>query len=42
MIKYDFNDFEIIELKEIEEELKEGELHNGLVSMIRFVGRKKE
>jgi 2-polyprenyl-3-methyl-5-hydroxy-6-metoxy-1,4-benzoquinol methylase len=41
MIKDDFNDFEIIELNEVEEELHEGEFHNGLASMIRFVGRKK-
>ncbi len=41
MIKGDFNDFDIIELKEIETELQEGEFHNGLGSVIRFVGRKK-
>jgi len=42
MIKDDFMDFDIIELKEIETELQEGEFHNGLASVIRFVGKKKE
>ncbi|MFK5879468.1 MAG: class I SAM-dependent methyltransferase [Flavobacteriaceae bacterium] len=40
MIKDDFKDFGIIELKEIETELQEGEFHNGLASVIRFIGRK--
>lgn len=36
-----FKDFEILELQEVEVELNEGEFHNGLASVIRFVGRKK-
>lgn len=40
-IKSDFSDFEIIELSETEVELHEGIFHNGLGSVIRFVGRKK-
>jgi 2-polyprenyl-3-methyl-5-hydroxy-6-metoxy-1,4-benzoquinol methylase len=40
-IKSDFKDFEIIELKEMEVELHEGMYHNGLGSVIRFVGKKK-
>ena len=41
MIEDDFKDFDIIELNEIETELQEGEFHNGLASVIRFVGKKK-
>jgi 2-polyprenyl-3-methyl-5-hydroxy-6-metoxy-1,4-benzoquinol methylase len=41
-IQNDFSDFEIIELKETEVELKEGLYHNGKGSVIRFVGRKKK
>ena len=40
-IKADFPDFEILELTETEVELHEGIFHNGLGSVIRFVGRKK-
>lgn len=40
-IKSDFDNFEIIELEEKEIELREGAFHQGLGSVIRFVGRKK-
>ena len=40
-IKSDFHNYEIIELEEKEIELSEGEFHNGIASVIRFVGRKK-
>lgn len=40
-IQHDFPDYEIIELKEKEIELNEGLFHNGIGSVIRFVGRKK-
>jgi len=40
-IQDDFNNFEIITLEEKEIELNEGLFHNGLGSVIRFVGRKK-
>lgn len=40
-IKHDFDNYEIIELAEIEIELNEGLTHNGTGSVIRFVGRKK-
>lgn len=40
MIENDFAGFEIIKLEEKEIELKEGELHNGIAKVIRFVGRK--
>jgi 2-polyprenyl-3-methyl-5-hydroxy-6-metoxy-1,4-benzoquinol methylase len=40
-IKYDFADYEIIELAEKEIELSEGMFHNGKGSVIRFTGRKK-
>ena len=39
-IQNDFSDFEIIQLEEIEVELKEGEFHDGKGSVIRFIGRK--
>lgn len=39
-IKTDFQNYEIIELTEMEVELKEGLYHNGIGSVIRFVGRK--
>ena len=39
-IQKDFPDFEIIQLEEIEVELTEGEFHNGIGSVIRFIGRK--
>lgn len=40
-IKSDFANYEIIELAEKEIELNEGLFHNGIGSVIRFVGRKK-
>jgi 2-polyprenyl-3-methyl-5-hydroxy-6-metoxy-1,4-benzoquinol methylase len=40
-IQADFSNYEIIELKEMEVELQEGLYHNGVGSVIRFVGRKK-
>ena len=39
-IKSDFPDFEIIQLKDMKIQLKEGEYHNGISKVIRFVGRK--
>jgi len=41
-IKKDFPDFEIIQLEEVEIELKEGRYHNGTGKVIRFIGTKKE
>jgi SAM-dependent methyltransferase len=40
-IRSDFANYDIIELEEKEIELSEGLFHNGLGSVIRFVGRKK-
>lgn len=40
-IKQDFSNYEIIELSEKEVNLKEGLYHNGISSVIRFVGKKK-
>ncbi len=40
-IQADFSDYEIMLLEEKEIELSEGLYHNGLGSVIRFVGRKK-
>jgi SAM-dependent methyltransferase len=40
-IKSDFPNYEIIELSEMEIELKEGLFHNGTGSVIRFLGKKK-
>jgi hypothetical protein len=40
-IKSDFANYEIIELVEKEIELNEGSFHNGVGSVIRFVGQKK-
>lgn len=37
----DFDNYEVIELAEQEIELNEGVFHNGIGSVIRFVGRKK-
>jgi cyclopropane fatty-acyl-phospholipid synthase-like methyltransferase len=39
-IKKDFIDFEIIQLEEVEVELNEGDFHNGIGKVIRFVGKK--
>ncbi|GHM98582.1 methyltransferase [Cytophagales bacterium WSM2-2] len=40
-LKSDFENYEIVELTEREIELNEGNSHNGIGSVIRFVGRKK-
>lgn len=40
-LKFDFENYEILELVEKEVELKEGLYHNGKGSVTRFVGRKK-
>ena len=39
-IRSDFRDFEILELQEVNVELREGNTHNGFGNFIRFVGRK--
>lgn len=39
-IKDTFNNFEIIELEEAQIELKEGNFHNGIARVIRFIGKK--
>ncbi|MCE5179268.1 MAG: class I SAM-dependent methyltransferase [Porphyromonadaceae bacterium] len=39
-IQNDFNKYSILELKEVEIELQEGNYHNGTASVIRFIGRK--
>jgi ubiquinone/menaquinone biosynthesis C-methylase UbiE len=41
-IKSDFQNFEVLELEEKEIQLNEGQFHNGLGMVIRFVGRKKQ
>ena len=40
-IQKDFPDFKIIQLEEKQVELTEGNFHNGIGSVIRFIGRKK-
>lgn len=40
-IQENFPNFEILQLEEIEVELKEGLYHNGIGKVIRFVGKKK-
>lgn len=40
-ISADFSNYEILVLEEVEIELSEGFFHNGIGSVIRFVGRKK-
>jgi len=40
MIKNDFAGLEVVELADVEVELKEGNYHNGIGRVIRFVGRK--
>jgi len=40
-LKSDFENYEIVELIEMEIELNEGQYHNGKGSVIRFVARKK-
>lgn len=37
----DFNNYDVIELEEVEITLSEGSYHNGQASVIRFVGQKK-
>lgn len=39
-MKSTFKDFEIIQLEQVETELSEGEYHNGIASVIRYVGKK--
>lgn len=39
-IKNDFPEFEIIKLEEVAVELNEGDYHNGLSKVIRFIGKK--
>lgn len=39
-IKSDFQSLEVLELKEVEVYLAEGDHHKGLSSVIRFVGKK--
>ena len=41
-IRNTFKDFEIIELHETEVELNEGQFHNGLACVVRFIGKKIE
>ncbi|WCL50278.1 class I SAM-dependent methyltransferase [Leptospira sp. GIMC2001] len=40
-MKQDFANYQILELEETEIELKEGQYHNGIGSVIRFIGMKK-
>jgi hypothetical protein len=40
-VQIDFSNFEVLYLKEEEVELSEGLFHNGISSVVRFVGRKK-
>lgn len=40
IIHRDFPNFKIIQLEEVEVELKEGNYHNGTGSVIRFIGKK--
>jgi SAM-dependent methyltransferase len=39
-IKSTFKNFKIIQLEQVETELSEGEYHNGIASVIRFIGKK--
>ena len=41
-ISADFPNFEILQLEEVETELREGYFHKGTGMVIRFVGRKKK
>ena len=41
-IRSDFENFEVIELQETEKHLSEGDHHNGLSVVIRFVGKKPQ
>jgi 2-polyprenyl-3-methyl-5-hydroxy-6-metoxy-1,4-benzoquinol methylase len=40
-VQNDFSDFEVLYLKEEEVELSEGLYHNGISSVVRFIGKKK-
>jgi SAM-dependent methyltransferase len=40
-IRDDFSDFEVIKLEEVQIELNEGNFHNGIGKVIRFIGEKK-
>lgn len=40
-IKADFPNFDIVQLEEVETELNEGEYHQGIAKVIRFIGKKK-
>ena len=40
-IAVDFSDFDVLQLEEVEVHLEEGEFHQGLGSVVRFVGRKR-
>lgn len=42
MIKKDFEDLEIVQLEEQEIELSEGQFHNGVGKVIRFIGKKQK
>ena len=39
-IRDDFSDFEVIKLEEVQIELNEGNFHNGIGKVIRFIGEK--
>ncbi|PWK22743.1 class I SAM-dependent methyltransferase [Maribacter polysiphoniae] len=39
-IQRDFPNFEILQLEEVDVELKEGDFHNGISKVIRFIGKK--
>lgn len=39
-IKSTFKNFEIIQLEQVETELSEGSYHNGMASVVRFIGKK--
>ena len=41
-ISADFPNFEILQLEEVETELRESDFHNGTGKVIQFVGRKKK
>jgi len=41
-IKKDFPNFSIVQLEEVEVELQEGQYHNGIGKVIRFVGQKNK
>jgi SAM-dependent methyltransferase len=39
-MKSTFENFEIIQLEQVETELSEGEYHNGIASVVRYIGKK--